>query len=972
MYDQNFFKCLLYVLRYDHLGDALLSVENELVLPRHLLALATDPNSAQIQSRIHELAGQTAQMALLWDKNSEFLNMALPTFGYSSFDAVFARVLGESEKPNYSEQEKDVFTLFVQTYLPLASAGLLPMDYFISERKSTVVGKLVPESPEKFVHFSISDNVFDNWQFSWAARAGVLSDFAFVSAALSSKAALLSVQNPWPLLSALGHLKEHASPSLTGKIQKAAERLAYYGYYSAKKYALLEKLQQNPEIVVAWQNSDGETDLRDQIELLKSYRNDAKVAKLFAENKSEISKLKSEFLGDIGYEHLTARELLSWIPEEYAALAEKIRQNELVFTGNLSVFNQFLTKPEKKPYKQIPEELKIHNFVNELTILRDDELGGDFAKFLPDHIVGLIDKRVTEFSQKSGNLNPSSRMSKDNWVYFMKLGGRLKRLFAINGGDTAILDTVISLQSVFDRLEKKLASKAKPVKSKNTEVSDLYGPGPYQQIPDKLELHEYVKQLQIFKEDELKGNYKDFLAVEILDKMDSRIKLLYQRPVATATKTSRMTTDNLVSFMNLHSKLKRLFAINGAHTSILDTLLYLQLVFDGFEAKKEKSVLAVYKQIPDDVFLEEYSEELEALEKRLGQRFGNCSSEEVLLALNELTDSQPDQDKRIILRKLGRNIRMLFKHNHNQTFVLDNVLISKKVFDALGRKNNEKQQYRSLEQVLRLAQNLSKSNFRSAAEVLKDTLNREAENLKKEHPKEYAALRGLTAEKIRESYKKPLDKGKLQEFMQNAKQKQLNKVEQRLREHEAYEYSRAWLQEEDSKKLAAPGGTTEFLVITPDGNRIRSRENPMGKEHVPDKMVNVLEQVSARDLPAVTKQLNSLEKHNWKLIGVYGDKKMLVLSRTAPRTSRVIFKTLRSALAVAGTVFLAMLALNVWLDDVQDGTAPEIVMPPLENFVFVEKPDVEQYEREHQAAGATSGLISEKQLTPRKTGVFWK
>lgn len=386
---------------------------------------------------------------------------------------------------------------------------------------------------------------------------------------------------------------------------------------------------------------------------------------------------------------------LSVLDSVEAKIAEKKRLKE-------QKLKEEKAAQEKKKYVQIPDDLELHKFSKELAIFKTDELKSSYKNFSPDHINKLLDSRINEVHNDLPNTNPASRLSKDNVFEFMRLSKRLTRLFDLNGGHTAILDTLLHSQSVLDSVEAKIAEKKRLNEQKEAEAKAVAAAKPYVQIPDDLELHKFSNELRIFTKDELKGPFKEFSADHINTLLDKRINEIHN-DLPNSNPSSAMSKDNIFEFMRLSKRLTRLFDLNGGFTPVLDTLIQSQSVFEDIESKilkkrkrledvpvtsihdagKKNTSPKPYRQYPDDFFLEEYAMDLIQLKTEMGAaNFKDFGTEEVLQTLKQMINNEKkyNLEKRIALSKLYRNLAILFKHNGEKSFILDNVLINAQVY----------------------------------------------------------------------------------------------------------------------------------------------------------------------------------------------------------------------------------------------------------------------------------------------------
>lgn len=215
----------------------------------------------------------------------------------------------------------------------------------------------------------------------------------------------------------------------------------------------------------------------------------------------------------------------------------------------------------------------------------------------------------------------------------------------------------------------KISSKTVPIEMVPEEVATEATATSYHQLPEELELHKFAPELVILRKS-LDNQFANVPAVDILAKLDDCVNARYgaRLPRKTAAKLS--------------TRLTALFTINGGDTTILDTLLHSQSVFDSFEAKKSEAPKP-YRQIPDSFLLHEYTAELSELKALLGD-FKNVSSDTILKKVEELAFNST------AYAKLYRNLVFLFKHNNNSTFALDTAMHANEVFLEFEKKQSKK------------------------------------------------------------------------------------------------------------------------------------------------------------------------------------------------------------------------------------------------------------------------------------------
>lgn len=346
-------------------------------------------------------------------------------------------------------------------------------------------------------------------------------------------------------------------------------------------------------------------------------------------------------------------------------------QNPLILDNLVELYKS--VPVTEASYSQIPDELELHLFAKELEIFKQDELEKSYTSSSVEEITSLLNKRIKEILSNL-NSKPESRLNFVNVFEFIKLSRKLNKLFSINGGYTNILDTLINSQKAFEKFE---SSKQKS----------------YTQLPDKLFLHLFTKELEVLRQ-VLGKPFANSSVEEVMRVLNSNIQ-------ESTSDSLKINDNNVHNFVKLSNRLSELFSINGGYTDVLDVLIYSQSVFDDFEQKlRSKSKTGIYRQIPDDFKLDEYVMELMQLKNELGSAFKNNNATHVLETLKSMSNNESkfNSKKRNAFAKLYRNLSVLFKHNGNATFVLDNVLLNKEAFDEfeMSRPSLAKNKFESL------------------------------------------------------------------------------------------------------------------------------------------------------------------------------------------------------------------------------------------------------------------------------------
>ncbi|KAK6459181.1 uncharacterized protein RJT20DRAFT_13791 [Scheffersomyces xylosifermentans] len=708
--DGNFFKILIQINRYKSL-NAILDSYPELTIS-HLLMILNDEQSLEINTRIKELSGEQAQVKSLVEATLPYLDLLVAideVEGSESF-LTLAPQLFEKSKSN-DPIISEAATKVLNTFLSLFNSGFISVDeaspFLASANGNIIDGK--PYSLEDPVH---NYELAQIWELNFPF--GLLKLISIDSFQGLSKERILETAKedlneiqysefessinslvqliPWTDFSILETILyddqfrtwmyTREAPSTT-TYSVAQETQAEQNTGTERSYAEI------PDDLELDQFVDELTIFRDDI--LKGHFKQFTSSDILCSLEYHINEVYIE--GECPSSHRMNKKNVF----QFIRLQKRLERLFELNYGHTEALDVLLASSKKfvpletpKSYVQLPEDLELHKFSSELEIFRDDELKKPFKDSTVEEINRLLDSRIDEVYHDVPNSDPNSRFGKENVYEFMRLSKRLTRLFNLNGGNTAVLDTLIHNQSVFDDVEMKIAAKNKEVEA-----------SPYVQIPDDMELHKFSKELEILRTDELKKAFAESSVEEINSLLDWRINEIVNN-LPNSNPSSRLNDSNVFDFIRLSKRLARLFEINGGYTDTLDSLIHSQNVFEKFESevlpkKKDEKESNMYKQLPDDFFLEEYIVELIQLKEELGiEKFSTVSSAQILQKLNELSNGEGSVSKKIIWGKLFRNLSLLFKHNHDNSFILDNVLIngeafakfeSRKLFDDLISKH---------------------------------------------------------------------------------------------------------------------------------------------------------------------------------------------------------------------------------------------------------------------------------------------
>ncbi|CAN3367973.1 hypothetical protein DICA4_F10770 [Diutina catenulata] len=312
------------------------------------------------------------------------------------------------------------------------------------------------------------------------------------------------------------------------------------------------------------------------------------------------------------------------------------------------------TAPE---YVQIPDKLFLHEEVAGLQALRH-QMAQPFVEATPEQV-----------------LSATTRMGEAGTVDLAdcnRLYAKLNKLFAINGGNTEVLDAVLSSHSAFEQFEKRLA------------------PAEYTQIPDKMFLHDEIFALQVVHE---------YLSSAFAEATPQQVLEALAKVGASAEGELDLADAN-----RLYAKLTTLFAINGGNTECLDAVLRSHTVFKEFERKlaqkqpppasferpHHRQIESVAlnrplfktieagvpgeapRHLPPDLQLPEYSTELAHLRSLLGTSFADADATEVLQRLEDEINRGTLAEVFDYIR-LQKRLERLFVINGGYTGALDAV-----------------------------------------------------------------------------------------------------------------------------------------------------------------------------------------------------------------------------------------------------------------------------------------------------------
>ncbi|KAM9936250.1 hypothetical protein OXX80_004197 [Metschnikowia pulcherrima] len=224
----------------------------------------------------------------------------------------------------------------------------------------------------------------------------------------------------------------------------------------------------------------------------------------------------------------------------------------------------------KETYLQTPDSSELRGFAEELRILRDFELKENFGSISARELLNVLETRLESVLIKDSDAPPNPGISKGNLAKFYGLFSRLKRILAVNGGNTSFLDKLLDSQNSHEVVDKTIiATQADTLQASKSGLED--DAIPYRQVPDDMRFEEYIVELKELRYD----LGKPFAAVTATDVLHA------------ATKLSERQTDSErgVIFMKLCRNLAMLFKHNGAETSVLDHIILNSDAFAKLESR---------------------------------------------------------------------------------------------------------------------------------------------------------------------------------------------------------------------------------------------------------------------------------------------------------------------------------------------------------------------------------------------------
>lgn len=627
----------------------------------------------------------------------------------------------------------------------------------------------------------------------------------------------------------------------------------------------------------------------------------------------------------------------------------------------------------KAEYIQIPDNIPIHKFSPQLSEIKSQLKRKDFESSSSYEILSAVLRYRDDHPSEDVKLN--------------KLYSLLIDLFRVNGNQTGVLDRVYHSESHFKEFETKLEN------SKQV----------YKQVPDSYNLEEYHAELNQLR-NVIGRNFKDEQAGVLLEALRTM-----------SSDARRYNLTKRINFSKLYSNLVRLFQHNGNQTFVLDTVLLSNEVFEQFESNKHLKIIQesdkyreLFKEHGENLeylfnktklinydLIDFYDLHKDELDEKCNTVLAEVKVENNLQYVNffylvkklELMVEDDHLTLPIIARimKLNQkgvewNGQTIEDINTEVQAFIENIDKNKDLFSPIEEVResievpiekfdmNEFKNSKPMDNELK-----GKYNDPNAIKVPESSVedNELFERNEIFHGKESES----EIKKLRSTYEsKPFNELTIQDYLENINEKKKSKEEEVFRQQNAFEWSKnnGRLEEKDffnpleiEKYSNLPKKNVNYLLLTIDGKKIISNENPL-KNRQFDDVISIFNKFPKSEMNHFIKNINKLNRNDWKLIGGINDlDKYLVFIKTKSKGffNNLITK-LKSLFAIAGATFTSLLLINWWLDDVDQRT---VVMPSVDNS--------------ESDANTNNTMVKIDQIDPiipeevpqpeRKSGWFW-
>ncbi|EGV60578.1 hypothetical protein PSN45_001654 [Yamadazyma tenuis] len=577
---------------------------------------------------------------------------------------------------------------------------------------------------------------------------------------------------------------------------------------------------------------------------------------------------------------------------------DAIINSELVFES----FEKRMARKEKT-YRPLPDDFRLQEFVPEIQQVQS-ELEKQTKAQITNFKFSEVDSSEV-LKALSSMIENEKRFNLTKRENFAKLLKNLKVLFNYNGDNTSVLDNILINHEVLTQV----ASKPKAqVKSDMSAFVDSY--------------KEYLPQFFAtgFKNYDL-VNFYDLSSEDFSNKVKSFISHIkkdfkYQYP------TYKDFTEKLVALYEQDP-------------------INLAILFKVNEAEGHPDIYAVKKEV--STFMDKLSKNKDLYSKEdpePGVQFQK--STEVPYEKFNIHDFKSKSEPKV--QEFKRSIEVpVEKLDTNDLYLKDSEsnVQQKSIEVPLEEScnhdvkstpvNGEDVNYNHGTSKF----NIKESTMEDSELFVRNQIFHQVEN-KTGSAGDFEDLLKMTPEEIRSTYhaKAKLDKLNIQNYLENVNEQKKLRDEEEFRQLKAFEWSNNKSRSLDAKTFFDPWSERsqdhlQYLILTMDGEKIITEENPLGKEQFED-LLAVFDRFNEAEMSKFIKNINRLQQKSWKLIGGgagnYG--KMLVFTKSKSKSSmRGIFRKIQTVLAATGATFMVLIGLNYWLDAPQTQT---ISVPPKE------------------------------------------
>lgn len=595
-FDEIYFKTLIPVMRYRHLLSAFRNLSSENVIPSDLISLIDDPIAIEVQSVLQEVSGKISIFdQLIFQTHRNMFNLLFCATGLGTFEKIFAVIARELQSKDLLAAEKELLIRFLQDFLPLLCSGALSSTQLGNVKYTCVIARF---QENVLVPYKCGNNVFENYEISLLILLD-LAEYAYLLRAVSS-----NLKKPFER-SSLMEIEKAVITYSEDKgflVQQDAERLInaskVYAAYSLRSFTFWDQILLNKCLTAVMEQqeqrhqhiSELTPEIQDLLNEVKEANSDIAEKWINLEPYSGVLANIQDYDLKISYTSITPRVLLRLVKDKIdqqksdeSATFDQLKAlcvflEENIENSGLNMANLdgiasnerireakgFESQNDCPSYVQIPEFLKIHEFHEEMVALKEKVLLKNFKDATSNEIIKCLKDEVEAMTHGLSS-HLASRVSKKDIHRYAQLANRLTQLFMINGGDTEILDTVISSEQIFMAFENKLLQKKKVNEA-------LVTSSVYLQLPDNCPLHTFVDEL-INLRSQLGGCFSEYTSKEVLDFTEHYLSGLENLPSYGA-------------YHRLHQNLVRLLNYNNGYTSILDALI----VSDSALRKLEESL----------------------------------------------------------------------------------------------------------------------------------------------------------------------------------------------------------------------------------------------------------------------------------------------------------------------------------------------------------------------------------------------